>query len=209
MYKHTIHDSSVSLIRMSSPPHGLLPSPSSCISLPPPSTSYLKPFIPSAFDFSRPVSPPIQPVSLATLSKALLRLRSVHAAKTRLNRSIKPNGTPTPTPTFVASEPAERPMGVAVTVVVMAEASVLLVSLAVDVVAANVTGANGFPKTLPNVALQQLVSASNEQQKRPLKFPESPQGTAGTPLDWPTRTRIPSLAINQCVSKIPSLSPLT
>ena len=58
-------------------------------------------------------------------------------------------------------------------------------NLAVDV---DVTGAKGFPKTLRNVLLQQLVSFSREQQKWSLKRPEPPQGTASTVWEVATVT---------------------
>ena len=100
---------------------------------------------------------PDQGVPLAIFSISLRRLRSVQAAKTRLIKSSNPNGTPTPTPTFVASE-LECPVGAEV----FAQ-EVLLTGVASDVV-----GANGFPKMLGNVELQQLVVPSFEQQNRPL-----------------------------------------
>ena len=163
------------------------PSPSSGILRSPLSTSCRKPFMPyacePAYAFSWRHRPPLIPGSPTTLSLSLLRLRSVHAAKARLSKSNIPSGTPTPTPTFVASE-CECVAGCAVTVVT----EVVLVPLvSLTVVAANVAGAYGFPKTLPNVALQQLIFATSEQQKAPLKLPESPQGTAAIVLKAATR----------------------
>ena len=158
-----MYNSLVDHVRTSFPPHGVL-SPSSCISLSPPSTSYRTFFLPSTGGIFWSHCLPDQAVPLAIFSIALRRLRSVHAAKTRLSKSSNPNGTPTPTPILVASE-LESPVGVAVTVVT---ADVFVLEVSLTGVASNVVGANGFPKMLGNVALQQLVLPSSEQQNRPL-----------------------------------------
>ena len=148
-----------------------------------PSISCAMPFVSWTRDVSRPHFPPAQPVSLAALSISLLRLRAVHAANITLSKSNTPKGTPTPTPILVASD-LEWTAGVAVTVVA---AVVLVPQLSLTVVAANVTGANGLPKTLPKVASQQLTFSWSEQQNSPLKLPELPQGTAETALEVPTK----------------------
>ena len=79
--------------------------------------------------------------------------------------------------------------------------AVLLVPLVVLTVVANVAGAKGLPKTLPNVALQQLIFFSSEQQKSPLKLPESPQGSAEMLLDGATGTQESAMSVIDVPSK--------
>ena len=73
---------------------------------------------------------------------------------------------------------------------------VLMVSLTV-VVAASVAGAYGFPKTLLNVALQQL-APGREQQNTWLKRPGSPQGTAATVAETATKWIESAISSNEC-----------
>lgn len=86
------------------------------------------------------------------------------------------------------------------------EVAVLVSLVSLTVVAATVAGAYGLPKTLPNVALQQLIFATSEQQKAPLKLPESPQGTAAIVLKGATGIREPEVSQ---LDRIPPSFPTT